>query len=109
MKHFSISSAIGHRIRLFIGFSLAVILGWAILLSQPSYAAPKASEITQTQNTAAADREDAYEKAAAVIDDPRGVEKEYEKNMDNYKRSHPSENGMIEEAKDLVEKVTTSQ
>ncbi|MFE4105103.1 hypothetical protein [Almyronema epifaneia] len=110
MQRFMPNALFYNRIRAFICFSLALMASWLMIATQPSYAAPRASEVTQTQNTAASEsRSEAYEKATEIIDDPRGVEKTYEENMKTYKQENPSNNGLIEEAKELVEKVTPSK
>lgn len=55
--------------------------------------------------TSGENREEAYEEAVKAINDPKGVEKEYEENLDAFKETQPNK-GLVEEAKDLVEKVT---
>jgi len=54
------------------------------------------------------DRQAAYDAAAqAVQEDPKEViEKIYEEDLKEFKKENPGENGLLEGAKELVEKVT---
>lgn len=84
------------------------VAGW--MMAPASYAVPSSSDssLTQTNNQESAEsREEAYEEAQEVVNDPkRGVEKEYEKNRDEYFQEHPGEGGVVQGAKNLVDKVT---
>ncbi|MEP0946306.1 hypothetical protein NC992_05430 [Leptolyngbya subtilissima DQ-A4] len=51
-------------------------------------------------------RDQAYEEAVEVIDNPNGVQETYEKNLKQYKQENPDQKSLVEGAKDLVEKVT---
>jgi hypothetical protein len=51
------------------------------------------------------DRQKAYSEEAKAITDPKGLDKIYEEDLKQYKESQPSE-GIVEGAKDLVNKVT---
>lgn len=53
----------------------------------------------------AEDRTEAYEKAVEAVDEPQGLEKVYEKNLEEYEETQP-DTGIIQEAKQLIEKVT---
>lgn len=85
---------------LFGGFSLPI---WFSLPHAFSYAAP-----TVTQNSQAIEsREEAYEEAKEIAEDPkRGIEKEYEKNVEEYLDENPQSGGLVQEAKSLVQKAT---
>lgn len=74
------------------------LTSWIVNLStQPSFAAPQA---TDSQIEA---REQAYEQAKAIIEDPkRGVEKEYEKEEAAYEQEHTGEGGLVDKAKALA-------
>lgn len=50
-------------------------------------------------------REEAYEKAIKAIDDPKGLDKVYEKNFDKYQKENPQP-GIIESAKEVIKEVT---
>jgi hypothetical protein len=80
------------------------------LVEQPSLAdseSPLATEESFSKiNAKPASREAAYEEAVKAANDPKGLEKEFEKGMENYKEEHPGENPVVEGAKELVEKVT---
>ncbi len=51
-------------------------------------------------------RDQAYEKAVEVIDNPNGVQKTYEENLKQHRQENPDQKSLIEDAKDLVNKVT---
>ncbi len=53
----------------------------------------------------AVNRTEAYEKAVEAVDEPQGLEKVYEKNLEKYEETQP-DTGIIQEAKQLIEKVT---
>lgn len=53
-----------------------------------------------------ASREEAYDQAIEAANDPEGLEKEYEKDIEIFKQEHPDQMNLVEEAKEVVEKVT---
>jgi len=53
----------------------------------------------------AGNREESYEEAVEAAKNPTKMEKAYEEDLEEYKESQP-DTGLIEGAKDLVEKVT---
>jgi hypothetical protein len=69
-------------------------------------AAPSADQVPVDQVMATEPREQAYEEALEVIDDPNGVQKTYEENLKQYRQENPDQGGLVEEAKDLIDKIT---
>ncbi|MFM7425136.1 MAG: hypothetical protein ACKO7W_09130 [Elainella sp.] len=76
---------------------LISLTSWMVLATPPSSAAPRATD-TQIE-----EREQAYEQAKAIAEDPkRGVEKEYEKEEAAYEQEHGGEGGLVDKAKALA-------
>lgn len=51
----------------------------------------------------------AYNEMTKIVEDPKvGIEKEYEKKEQEYFKSNPEAGGLVEQAKELVNKVTDS-
>jgi signal recognition particle subunit SEC65 len=51
----------------------------------------------------------AYNEMTKIVEDPKvGIEKEYEKKEREYFKDHPDTGGLVEQAKELVTKVTDS-
>ncbi|MBW4515713.1 MAG: hypothetical protein KME11_10855 [Timaviella obliquedivisa GSE-PSE-MK23-08B] len=51
----------------------------------------------------------AYNEMTKIVEDPKvGIEREYEKKEQEYFKDHPEEGGLVEQAKELVNKVTDS-
>jgi predicted ATP-grasp superfamily ATP-dependent carboligase len=49
----------------------------------------------------------AYEEKERVVENPKvGIEKEYERNEQKYFQDHPDQAGIVEQAKELVTKLT---
>jgi hypothetical protein len=100
-------SALGRNFgKRFYAAVLAVVIGlvgWVAIAPQTSYAA---SDSTAQQAQTAENREQAYEEAKSIANDPEGLEKEYEKNREEYLKSHPDEGGVVQEAKQAVERIT---
>lgn len=83
-----------------LGLALACLInltGWMVISTiQPSYATPAAA-------SSQVEREQAYEQAKAVVEDPKlGVEKEYEKEMEAYQQENEGEGGLLDKAKELA-------
>lgn len=74
------------------------LTSWTVnLTTLPSSAAPRATD-TQIE-----EREQAYEQAKAIVEDPkRGVEKEYEREEAAYEQEQGSEGGLVDKAKQLA-------
>ena len=93
--------------------SLLSLSGLSIFSHQPSLAAAYKDNSPVLQKGINADsnsqsvksREDAYEKAIKAIDEPEGLEKVYEKNLDKYEKENPQP-GIIESAKEVIKEVT---
>jgi hypothetical protein len=94
-----------------VGVSLFNVLGWFSLATQPSYAVSSPEEyLTEIRkDQSMKDRQEAYKEATEITEDPKmGIEKEYEREVDQYFEEHPEEGGIVQEAKELVNKVTSS-
>ncbi len=89
--------------------SLLSLSGLSIFNPQPSLAAAykdNSSVLDQGSNSQSVkSREDAYEKSIKAIDEPEGLEKVYEKNLDKYEKENPQP-GIIESAKEVIKEVT---
>jgi hypothetical protein len=113
-------------IRIILGRALQqtlVVLGLICLLSvgtlwlpmaQPTYAAATANQpltpeekVDQTYGyvESTGSREAGYEKAKEAAKDLRTEEQTYKRNLQTYKQEQP-DTGLVEGAKDLIEKVT---
>ncbi|MGB5973546.1 MAG: hypothetical protein WBG38_09505 [Nodosilinea sp.] len=90
---------------------LASVASWLMLVSQPAYAATTLETPTPSvdQVMPKEPRDQAYEEALEVIDNPRGVQKTYQENLKEYRQENPDEGGVIEGAKELVEKITPNR
>lgn len=92
---------------------LIIVLSVSALVlfpSQESLAeAPSLRQPMQTQidnsNEPKLPPEKSYEEEIKALNDPKGLEKEYEENLEVYEETQPDK-GLIEEAKSIVEKVT---
>ncbi len=84
------------------GFFVAEQPSYADILKQPVKEQPFVLDEPQT----ATNREAAYEEAIDTAKKSNGVEKEYEKDLETFKEEHPSDNPVVEGAKELIEKVT---
>lgn len=107
-----ILAAVGQMFRksiLILGLvSLLSLSSLYIFADQPSYAG--ATQLRDTSQTSVGsqtpeNREQAYEEAVETLNNPKGLEQEYEKNLESYKESQPNQ-GLVEQAKEVVEKVT---
>lgn len=81
---------------------------WTIAV-QPAQAASNqqsAQEVISPDSQSYATREEAYEKAVEAVKDPEGLEKEYQKDLKIYKQENPGEGGLIEGAKEAIDKLT---
>ena len=113
----AMSQAFGKRILIFALMSLLSLSGLFTFsglpaladqsLSRPSQEAiDRAYTYSEATGFKEEDRQAAYEKATEVINEPQGLEKVYEEDLKSFKKENPDENGLIEGAKDLVNKVT---
>jgi hypothetical protein len=86
-----------------IGFSSGVQPVYADV-SSPKEALREIQKDQATENPAKA-----YSEMIKVVEDPKvGIEKEYEKKEQEYFKDHPDAGGLVEQAKELVTKVTDS-
>lgn len=116
LRFFSVFGEICRKTILIMGaISLLTLSSLFMFDTQPSFAGvslerqpnvPSGVEKLGQDYQRNTSRSEAYEKAVNVADDPNGMEKAYEKNLENYKEEHPNDEGLVEKAKDLVEKVT---
>lgn len=55
-------------------------------------------------------RQEAYDEATGAINDPSGIEKIYKEDLKSYEKENPDANGgVLEGAKELVDKVTGNE
>ncbi len=100
------------RLRTVVLVCLVGLISWLAIANQPAYAANanRASAPTVDQAMTQEPRDQAYEEALEVIDDPNGVQKTYKENLKQFRQENPDQKeGLIEGAKDLVDKVTPSR
>lgn len=80
------------------GFSLPA---YAQAATQP----PGSEAVISPDGEQFSNRQDAYEKAIEAANDPKGLDKEYEKDLKIFKKENPDEANLIEKAEAAVEKV----
>jgi hypothetical protein len=86
-------------------------VGMTVFSVAPSFAAdtndqPGREAVISPDSQTYGSREEAYEKATKALNDPEGVEKEYEKDLKIFKKENPDKSSLVEGAKDAVKKVT---
>jgi hypothetical protein len=111
-----IISVIGKRVLIIGLMSLLSLSGLFLFNNQPALAsrtsaAEAAIDRAYDMNEAAGfkeeDRQEAYEEATEAVANPKvGLEKIYKEDLKEYREENPSENVLVEGAKELVEKVT---
>jgi hypothetical protein len=114
-----IFSAIGgvlvKRVLMFSLMCLLSVSGLFIFASQPALAErPVSAKIDSAYQTSQAagrsqeQRQDAYDEATeAISSDPKqGLEEIYEEDLQEYREQNPDRGGLLEGAKELVDKVT---
>lgn len=92
-------------------FSLLVWAGSIFTVAQPGYTAVNNQSTAQEEIITpvvgeVSSREEAYEKAVEVAQDPEGLDKEYEKELQEYEAEHAGKGNLVEAAKQVVDKVT---
>lgn len=117
----AIGQAFGKRIVIFGLMSLLSLSGLFVFANQPALAgkplnSPSQAEATIERTYAMSeatalqeeDRQEAYEEATEAVNQPKGtgLEKIYEEDLKEFKQENADENGLVEGAKDLIEKVT---
>lgn len=97
------------RVRAVVLVGLVGLMGWLLVANQPAYATGKAQNFKATpqerNESIVKERTKDYEEALDVANDPRGEQKEYQENLKEFRRENPDQSGIVEGAKDLVEKV----
>jgi hypothetical protein len=110
MKRFMTLSkeSVSRRFRAIALACLVGLISWFTLVTQPAFAANNKGTATPPVDQAMTEepRDQAYEEAVEVIDDPNGVQKAYEKNLKQYRQENPDQKSLVEDAKELVDKVT---
>lgn len=98
----------GRRLQAIALACLVGLMSWLTLVTQPAFAANNKGTATPPvdQTLTEEPRDQAYEEAVEVIDDPNGVQKAYEKNLKQYRQENPDQKSLVEDAKELVNKAT---
>lgn len=112
----AIGQAFGKGLLIFGLMSLLSLSGLFIFANQPALAEKslqpqekinRAYDMNEAAGIQEEERQAAYDKAAEVVTDPKkGLEKIYEKDLKAYEKENPSDNSLVEGAKNLVDKVT---
>ncbi|MBD2080805.1 hypothetical protein [Leptolyngbya sp. FACHB-17] len=66
---------------------------------------PGSEEVISPDGQEYSSRQEAYEKAMEAANDPKGLDKEYEKDLKIFKKENPDQANLIEKAEAAVEKV----
>lgn len=114
-----IGQAFGKRVLIFGLMTLLSLSSLLIFANQPALADQSLNRPSQAEETIdrtttlrqevglqKKDRQSAYDAATGAINDPQGIEKIYEEDLEVYQKENPGENSVIEGAKNLVDKVT---
>lgn len=110
-----IFATLGHALRthvLVVGLvSLISFTGLLAIAAQPGYAAtssqkPAQEAVIGPDSQTYATREEAYDKAIKAANDPEGLEKEYQTDLKIYKEENPGKGGLVEGAKEAIDKLT---
>jgi hypothetical protein len=88
----------------------------SLIISQASYAGNtnvsnfRADQVNPStaEKQSVEKREQAYNNATKVAKQPEGLEQEYERNLESYEEAQPN-SGIVEGAKQLIEKVTGNE
>lgn len=113
----AIGEALAKRLLIFGLMSLLSLSGLFVFANQPALAdvpsrrpteeaidrAYTMSEATGLREEA---RQEAYDEATEAINDPQGIEKIYDEDVKAFKQETSDGSGLLEGAKDLVDKVT---
>jgi len=113
----AIGTSLVKRFLIFGFMCLLSVSGLFIFANQPALANQplqsqakigRASTMSEATGVREEQRQEAYEEATeAVSSDPKqGLEKIYEEDLQEYREENPNEGGLIEGAKELVDKVT---
>lgn len=88
------------------------VVGWFSIFIEPSYAVSSPQEALSEieKDLATQNPEDIYEEATEISKDPKmGVEKQYEKELKEYRQENSQGGGLLKGAKELVNKVTSNE
>jgi hypothetical protein len=88
------------------------LIGWFGFFVGPSYAVSNTKEALMDirKDMATQDPQKVYEEATEADRKPKIAEqKKYEKNVNEYYEEHPEEGGLLQEAKELVNTVTSNE
>ncbi|HEY9606135.1 MAG TPA: hypothetical protein V6C85_31300 [Allocoleopsis sp.] len=114
-------AAIGKRIVILGLISLLSLSGVFIFSDRPALAGKsmnrpsneavdRAYTLSEEAGLREEQREEAYEEAAEAVNNPKkGIEKIYEEDLKAYKQDNSGGNGLVEGAKNLVDKVTGNE
>jgi hypothetical protein len=91
-------------------FGLVCLTGCFAIETFPAFAATQDKSAVQEEvigpdSQTYKNREDAYESALEAVNDPDGLEKEYQKDLKIFKQENPDKANLVEEAKEAVENV----
>jgi hypothetical protein len=90
--------------------SLSLSFGAIVQSSSADVSTPQQALQEIKKDQASESPAQAYEAMTKVIEDPKvGIEKEYEKNEQQYFEDHPDSANLIEKTKELVNSVTESK
>lgn len=111
MQHIisSLTNVIRKGFLLFVSVCLLNVFMWLSIPAQSSYAVSTPEEALKEiqRDQASRSRQEAYREAVEISEDPkRGMEEEYEQNIEEYFEEQSDNGGVIEGAKDLVKTVT---
>jgi hypothetical protein len=88
---------------------LVGLIGWtgffAPAFAEVSTQPPGSEEVISPDGEKYSSREEAYEKAMQAANDPNGLDKEYKKDLNIFKKENPDKANLIEKAEQAVEKV----
>ncbi|MBE9166560.1 hypothetical protein IQ238_03080 [Pleurocapsales cyanobacterium LEGE 06147] len=91
---------------------LVSLIGWlsfSFVIEPASAASSNKNRIEPSlnlENQSIENREKAYEEEVNIGDKPEDLEKQYEKNLQEYHKQNPDEGGLVDQAKGLLEKAT---
>lgn len=99
----------------YVAIALFGLLSWTgLFVAQPVLAAAQSQSgaeeaVISPDSQTYENREDAYESAREAVNDPNGLEKEYEKDLKIYKKDNPDQMNLVDSAKEAIEKVTGNE
>lgn len=93
---------------------LVSLVSWTGFFSpQAAFAAPAQDSVISPDSQDYATREEAYDQAIQEVNDPKGLDKAFKKDVEIFKQENPDKkdlvsgsDNLVNEAKNVVEKVT---